>query len=206
MVATDWRLKNYLPIAASTREGWASVWVGAVLAVLNLVVALHLDRCRLFYSTFADFVVSMALILIVFQYAQGKLARGQPALSPPPIDEPAWRGRGDPATLAFYQAQAPHYTLSWIAPSRYLDGFLDRLAAGARVRWPGRDEARIVERGFELDATAAMVRKANERFDLGARVMRFDELSAQRNTTRSGPMPACCTSRAPICRGCWRDP
>ena len=36
------------------------------------------------------------------------------------------------------------------------------------------------ERGFTIDATdgvPAMVKKANERFDLGARTMRFDELT-----------------------------
>ena len=92
----------------------------------------------------------------------------------------------DPATLAFYQANAPRYTLSFDrSHSRHLDAFLDRLAPGARVLelgcGGGRDAARIVERGFDLDATdgtAAMVRKAQERFDIDARVMRFDELSA----------------------------
>ena len=43
-------------------------------------------------------------------------------------------GGGDPATLAFYQAQAPRYTLSFgQAPSRHLDPFLDRLEPGVRV-------------------------------------------------------------------------
>ena len=92
----------------------------------------------------------------------------------------------DPATIAFYEREAPHYTLSFgQAPSRHLDAFLDRLAPGARILelgcGGGRDSARIIERGFGLDATdgvAAMVRKANERFDVGARQMRFDELDA----------------------------
>ena len=92
----------------------------------------------------------------------------------------------DPATIAYYQANAPHYTLSFgQAPSRHLDGFLDRLEPGARVLelgcGGGRDSARIRERGFDLDATdgtPAMVKKANERFDVGARVRRFDELDA----------------------------
>lgn len=92
----------------------------------------------------------------------------------------------DPDTIAFYQREAPRYTLSFgQAPSRHLDAFLDRLEPGARVLelgcGGGRDSARIVERGFEPDATdgtPAMVRKANERFDVGARVMRFDELVA----------------------------
>ena len=94
----------------------------------------------------------------------------------------------DAATIAFYEANAPRYTLSFDqAPSRHLDGFLDLLPAGARVLelgcGGGRDSARIAERGFDLEATdgvPAMVRKANERFDVGARTMRFDELRAER--------------------------
>ncbi|HCS16501.1 class I SAM-dependent methyltransferase [Qipengyuania flava] len=93
----------------------------------------------------------------------------------------------DAATIAYYQANAPHYTLSFgQAPSRHLDAFLDRLAPGASVLelgcGAGRDSARIAERGFALDATdgtPAMVHKANERFDIAARVMRFDELDAK---------------------------
>ena len=93
----------------------------------------------------------------------------------------------DAATIAYYQANAPHYTLSFgQAPSHHLDAFLDRLAPGASVLelgcGAGRDSARIAERGFTLDATdgtPAMVRKANERFGIAARVMRFDELDAK---------------------------
>lgn len=93
----------------------------------------------------------------------------------------------DAATLAFYQEQAPRYTMSFgQAPSRHLDRFLDRLPSGARILelgcGGGRDSARIRERGFDLDATdatPAMVGKANERFDVGARLMRFEELEAQ---------------------------
>ena len=92
----------------------------------------------------------------------------------------------DAATIAYYQANAAYYTFSFgQAPSRHLDCFLDRLEPGARVLelgcGAGRDSARIAERGFDLDATdgtPAMVRKANERFAVGARVMRFDELDA----------------------------
>lgn len=94
---------------------------------------------------------------------------------------------GDPATLAFYAGLAPGLTASsGQAPSRHLDGFLDRLEPSARVLelgcGTGRDGAHIAERGFVVDATdavPAMVRKANERFNLGARVMRFDELAAR---------------------------
>lgn len=93
----------------------------------------------------------------------------------------------DPATLAFYQAQAPRYTLGFRqAPSRHLDRFLDRLSPGADILelgcGGGRDSVRIRERGFPLDATdgvAAMVSKANERFEVGARRMRFDQLMAR---------------------------
>lgn len=92
----------------------------------------------------------------------------------------------DPATIAYYQTSAPRYTLSFgQAPSRHLDRFLDRLHPGATILelgcGGGRDSARIIERGFELDATdgtPAMVKKADERFDVGARVMLFDELDA----------------------------
>ena len=92
----------------------------------------------------------------------------------------------DPATYDFYQSQAPHYSSSSaLGPSRHLDGFLDRLEPNASVLelgcGGGRDAARIKERGFILDATdgiPAMVKKANERHDVGARLMQFDELRA----------------------------
>ncbi|QZH74409.1 MAG: methyltransferase domain-containing protein [Erythrobacter sp.] len=92
----------------------------------------------------------------------------------------------DPATLAYYEKAAPRYTLSFgQAPSRHLDAFLDLLEPGAEILelgcGGGRDAARMVERGFRVYATdgvAAMVRKANERFAVGARQMRFDELVA----------------------------
>ena len=92
----------------------------------------------------------------------------------------------DPATIAFYQANAPRYTLSFAqSASRHLGAFLDRLEPGAQILelgcGGGQDAATMVRRGFAVDATdgtPAMVRKANERFDLGARVMRFDELDA----------------------------
>ncbi|ABC63651.1 class I SAM-dependent methyltransferase [Erythrobacter litoralis] len=93
----------------------------------------------------------------------------------------------DPATIAFYQERAPHYTLSFgQAPSRHLDAFLDRLRSSAHILelgcGGGRDSRHIIERGFDLDATdgvAAMARKANERWNVGARVMRFDQLDAE---------------------------
>ena len=93
----------------------------------------------------------------------------------------------DPATLDYYRRSGPLFTLSTAqGPSRDLDGFLDRLAPGAQVLelgcGVGRDAARMIERGFRVDATdgvAAMVRKANERFAIGARTLRFDELAAR---------------------------
>ena len=74
----------------------------------------------------------------------------------------------DAATIAYYQANAPRYTLSFSqGPSRHLDAFLDRLEPGARVLelgcGGGRDSAHMMKRGFALDATdgtPAMVRKA----------------------------------------------
>jgi len=93
----------------------------------------------------------------------------------------------DPATIAFYEARAPHYVLHFgERHSHRLDAFLDRLPEGAAVLelgcGGGRDAARIKARGFALDATdaaAAMVAKANERWGVGARVMAFHELDAE---------------------------
>lgn len=92
----------------------------------------------------------------------------------------------DQATYDFYQNGAPFYSLDpSISYSGDLDAFLDRLSPDARVLeigcGAGRDAARIRNRGFDLDATdgiPAMVAKANERHDLDARLMRFDQLSA----------------------------
>lgn len=92
----------------------------------------------------------------------------------------------DAKTLAFYQREAPNYTASGaLGQSRHLDGFLDRLEPGALILelgcGDGRDGAHMLARGFRVDptdGTPAMVRKAQERFDLPARVMRFDELDA----------------------------
>lgn len=93
---------------------------------------------------------------------------------------------GDEATLAFYQREAPAYTASGaLGQARHLDQFLDRLEPGAHILelgcGGGRDAAHMVTRGFSVDptdGTPAMARKAAERFDLPARVMRFDELDA----------------------------
>lgn len=92
----------------------------------------------------------------------------------------------DPATLDYYEAAAPHYAFSTaLDHHRFLDPFLERLKPGTYLLelgcGCGSDAAHMTQRGFRVDATdgtAAMVRKANERYDLGARQMRFDELTA----------------------------
>ena len=92
----------------------------------------------------------------------------------------------DPATIAFYERNAPRYTASFgQAPSRHLDRFLDLLAPGARILelgcGAGRDAARMIERGFDADptdGTPAMICKARERHDLPAREMQFHQIDA----------------------------
>lgn len=93
----------------------------------------------------------------------------------------------DPATYDYYQSGAPYYTSSSAqAHSRHLDGFLAHLTPGVDVLelgcGGGRDAATMAERGFRIDATdgiPAMVAKANERHNLGARLMQFDQLAAE---------------------------
>ncbi len=93
----------------------------------------------------------------------------------------------DRATYDFYQEGAPFYSASSAqAQSRHLEGFLARLKPGAAVLelgcGGGRDSAYMAERGFEVDATdgiPAMVAKANERHDIDARLMQFDQLDAE---------------------------
>ena len=92
----------------------------------------------------------------------------------------------DPDTIAFYQERAPHWVFhSGEAQSHQLDAFLDRLPPQAIVLelgcGGGRDAAHIKQRGFAVDATdatPALVKRANQAFALGARVMAFDELEA----------------------------
>lgn len=72
------RLKTYLPYrdVHAARLGVGMGLTGAGLAVLNLVVALYFSTdVWLFYSTFADFVVAMALMMLALHYAQGKILR-----------------------------------------------------------------------------------------------------------------------------------
>ena len=72
------RLKRYLPYADIdvARLGIGMGVMGAIMATLNLIVALYTSTdVWLFYSTFADFAVSMVLILLVFRYARGEMFR-----------------------------------------------------------------------------------------------------------------------------------
>ena len=92
----------------------------------------------------------------------------------------------DRATLDWYDANARRYGHDARGHhSRYLDRFLDRLRPGVRVLelgcGGGRDAARMAERGFAVDPTdgsAVMVALARTGYGLPARLMRFDELSA----------------------------
>lgn len=92
----------------------------------------------------------------------------------------------DEATIAFYDREAPRYTISSAqGPARHLDGFLDRLPAGAHILelgcGGGRDASRMIERGFTVDMTdgsRGMARKARERTGQEVRLLRFDQLDA----------------------------
>lgn len=92
----------------------------------------------------------------------------------------------DDATLAFYDREAPNYTMSFAqGPSRHLDGFLDRLPTGANILelgcGGGRDASRMIERGFSVDMTdgsSGMAAKARERTGQEVRQLKFDELAA----------------------------
>ncbi len=90
----------------------------------------------------------------------------------------------DPATLAFYAAEAPDYAAS--SPGgigRHLEGFLERLAPGASILEPGcgsgRDAEHMESRGFKVEATDGapeMAAQAEARLGRSVRVMRFDAL------------------------------
>ena len=70
------RLKRYLPYADIdvARLGIGMGTLGAVMAILNLIVALLTSTdFWLFYSTFADFGIVMILMLLVFRYARGEM-------------------------------------------------------------------------------------------------------------------------------------
>lgn len=90
----------------------------------------------------------------------------------------------DPATLAFYAAEAPDYAAS--SPGgigRHLEGFLGRLAPGASIvelgRGSGRNAEHMESRGFKVEATDGvpeMAAQAEARLGRSVRVMRFDDL------------------------------
>ncbi|MBH5322268.1 septation protein IspZ [Aurantiacibacter sediminis] len=72
------RLKRYLPYTDIdvARLGIGMGLLGTVMAGANLLVALYTSTdVWLFYSTFADFILTMVLILFVFGYARGNILR-----------------------------------------------------------------------------------------------------------------------------------
>lgn len=92
----------------------------------------------------------------------------------------------DPATLAFYAAEAPDYAANGPAGiGRQLEPLLERLAPGARILelgcGAGRDAAAMLARGFCVEATDGvpeMAAQAEARLGCPVRVMRFDQLAA----------------------------
>jgi SAM-dependent methyltransferase len=95
-------------------------------------------------------------------------------------------GAYDPATLAFYDAEAPEYVASGKdGVSRWLPQFIDMLPVGARVLelgcGGGRDAEAMLLHGLDVeptDGSAAIAAKAQQRLGRPVRVMRFDELSS----------------------------
>ncbi|WP_233206658.1 bifunctional 2-polyprenyl-6-hydroxyphenol methylase/3-demethylubiquinol 3-O-methyltransferase UbiG [Caulobacter sp. FWC2] len=104
----------------------------------------------------------------------------------------------DAATLRFYADTARIYTATRPdGVSRHLDGFLQRLAPGARVLelgcGDGRDSEAMLARGFDVDATDGAPAIAREAFGLcGSTNWR-----PHRRMTGSWPMPVCCTRPGP---------
>lgn len=94
----------------------------------------------------------------------------------------------DGQTLQFYADHASVYAANARrAPSRTLEAFLERLPPRARVLelgcGDGRDSEAMLAQGFDVDATdgvAAMASQAETRLGRSVRVMRFDELVAER--------------------------
>ena len=93
----------------------------------------------------------------------------------------------DPATLRFYDREAPVYAASGPGgTSRHLAGFLARLRPGARVLelgcGGGTDAAAMLAAGFDVDPTdgsPALAVEASRRLGRPARVLRFDELEVE---------------------------
>jgi SAM-dependent methyltransferase len=86
---------------------------------------------------------------------------------------------------AFYANEARDYAARPRRIGRHLDGFLEKLAPGARssslAAAAGRDAAAMEARGFKVDPTDGvpeMAKQAEARLGRPVRVMRFDELDA----------------------------
>lgn len=92
----------------------------------------------------------------------------------------------DPATLAFYSAEAPTYvTARPEAVWHQLPDFLVRLPTGASIlelgSGAGIDAAFMIAQGFAVEPTdgvAEMAAQAEARLGRPVRVMRFDEIDA----------------------------
>ncbi|RIV79967.1 class I SAM-dependent methyltransferase [Pelagerythrobacter aerophilus] len=101
---------------------------------------------------------------------------------PRPVDHARY---SDPATLDFYDIEAPDYVASGKGGvSRWLDDFIRALPEGARVLelgcGGGRDAEAMLLHGFDVhptDGSPAMAAKAEERLGRPVTTMRFDELS-----------------------------
>jgi len=93
----------------------------------------------------------------------------------------------DPATLAFYEANARSYSEARPdEPSEDLLAFLPRLPFRSKVLelgcGSGTDALAMEKLGLQVDATdgvSAMVAIADKRLSRGARMMRFDQLVAE---------------------------
>ena len=92
----------------------------------------------------------------------------------------------DQQTRDFYQMHAEEWAArmpgEW---AQELDGFLDLLAPGAAILelgcGDGRDAARMIARGFDVDPSDGapeMARRTSERIGRPVPVMRFDQLDA----------------------------
>ncbi|MFC2970166.1 class I SAM-dependent methyltransferase [Acidimangrovimonas pyrenivorans] len=93
----------------------------------------------------------------------------------------------DAETLEFYAASAEVYAGSGPGGvNRHLNGFLQRLPAGARILelgcGGGRDAEAMLAAGFAVeptDGTPEIAARAEARLNRPVRVMRFDELQAE---------------------------
>lgn len=109
----------------------------------------------------------------------------------------------DPATLAFYDAEARAYAARYgnhVRPE--LAAFLVRLPSGARVLelgcGGGQDAAAMLAAGFDVDATdgsPALAAEAERRLGRAVRVMRFGELAA--DAAYDGVWAAACLLHVP---------